>query len=217
MKLAHEARALLGEGDNFTQTAAVYLTLVWCLREMRRYREAIAAAEEGLAADARRRARALGHRDRGGAHRRGKGEVLSARFRFRYVEVVRFRDLDSLGHVNNAVYLTYFESARIAYWLHTTKRTGLRRAGHDPRPRGDRLPLAPRLRRVGRDLGGRHFAGRSSFVLESDMHERASGRLVAGSRKVLVYFDYAAGKSAPIPDGLRALILAQDPEARPAV
>ena len=49
LKLAHEARAVLGEGDNFTQTAAVYLTLVWCLREMRRYREAIAVAEEGLA------------------------------------------------------------------------------------------------------------------------------------------------------------------------
>ncbi len=29
---------------------------------------------------------------------------------------VRFRDLDSLGHVNNAVYLTYFEIARIGYW-----------------------------------------------------------------------------------------------------
>ena len=40
---------MLGEGDNFAQTAAVYLTLVWCLREMRRYREAIAVAEEGLA------------------------------------------------------------------------------------------------------------------------------------------------------------------------
>ena len=49
LKVAHEARALLGEGDNFTQTAAVYLTLVWCLREMRRFREAIAVAEEGLA------------------------------------------------------------------------------------------------------------------------------------------------------------------------
>ena len=49
MKTAHEARSVLGEGDNFTQTAAVYLTLVWCLREMRRYREAIAVAEEGLA------------------------------------------------------------------------------------------------------------------------------------------------------------------------
>jgi tetratricopeptide (TPR) repeat protein len=49
LKLAHAARLLLGEGDNFNQTAAVYLTLVWCLREMRRFREAIAVAEEGLA------------------------------------------------------------------------------------------------------------------------------------------------------------------------
>ena len=48
LKVAHEARVLLGEGENFGQTAAVYLTLVWCLREMRRYREAIAVAEEGL-------------------------------------------------------------------------------------------------------------------------------------------------------------------------
>jgi tetratricopeptide (TPR) repeat protein len=48
LKVAHVARGLLGEGENFGQTAAVYLTLVWCLREMRRYREAIAVAEEGL-------------------------------------------------------------------------------------------------------------------------------------------------------------------------
>lgn len=48
LKMAHEARAVLGEGENFGQTTAVYLTLVWCLREMRRYREAIAVAEEGL-------------------------------------------------------------------------------------------------------------------------------------------------------------------------
>jgi tetratricopeptide (TPR) repeat protein len=48
LKVAHEARGVLGEADNFAQTAAVYLTLVWCLREMRRYREAIAVAEEGL-------------------------------------------------------------------------------------------------------------------------------------------------------------------------
>jgi tetratricopeptide (TPR) repeat protein len=48
LKTAHAARAVLREPDNFAQTAPVYLTLVWCLREMRRYREAIAVAEEGL-------------------------------------------------------------------------------------------------------------------------------------------------------------------------
>jgi tetratricopeptide (TPR) repeat protein len=46
---AETARALLGEGENFAQTAAVYLTLVWCHRELREFREAVAAAEEGLA------------------------------------------------------------------------------------------------------------------------------------------------------------------------
>ena len=34
---------------------------------------------------------------------------------FVYRDSVRFRDLDGMGHVNNAVFLTYMESARIAY------------------------------------------------------------------------------------------------------
>jgi len=45
---AREALALLGEGDNFRHAGSVYLTMVWCLRELRRYREALAVAEEGL-------------------------------------------------------------------------------------------------------------------------------------------------------------------------
>ncbi|MBL7226216.1 MAG: hypothetical protein ISS59_08770, partial [Desulfobacteraceae bacterium] len=31
---------------------------------------------------------------------------------------VRFRDIDSMGHVNNAVFFTYFEEGRKAF-LHT--------------------------------------------------------------------------------------------------
>lgn len=31
---------------------------------------------------------------------------------------VRFSDLDVLGHVNNSVYLTYFECARVYYFKH---------------------------------------------------------------------------------------------------
>ena len=45
---ARQAQALLDEGDNALQAAAVYLTKVWCLRELRRLPEALAAAEEGL-------------------------------------------------------------------------------------------------------------------------------------------------------------------------
>jgi acyl-CoA thioester hydrolase len=130
---------------------------------------------------------------------------------------VRFRDLDAIGHVNNAVYLTYFESARIAYWLHTTRRPGGGVAALDmilARAEIDyRSPLA-----YGESVEisvGCTSLGRSSFVIESDMHERASGRLVAESRKVLVHYDFAAGRSKPLGAELRALILEQDPEARP--
>ena len=33
---------------------------------------------------------------------------------------VRFADTDAMGHVNNAVYLTYCEIARIRYWTDVT-------------------------------------------------------------------------------------------------
>ena len=36
-------------------------------------------------------------------------------FPFVYRDTVRFQDLDGMGHVNNAVFLTYMESARIAF------------------------------------------------------------------------------------------------------
>src|SRR3954463_1447600 len=29
---------------------------------------------------------------------------------------IRFSDIDAVGHVNNAIYLTYFEVARFNYW-----------------------------------------------------------------------------------------------------
>ena len=38
-------------------------------------------------------------------------------FGFVHRETIRFRDLDAMGHVNNAVFLTYMESARVAFLL----------------------------------------------------------------------------------------------------
>ena len=63
-------------------------------------------------------------------------------------ETVRFRDLDSLGHVNNAVFLTYLEEARIAYlvpWRKASEMT-LRVRDRLPRaaPHGDELEIGVR-------------------------------------------------------------------------
>ena len=45
---------------------------------------------------------------------------LPGDFAHRRVLDVRFADTDAMGHVNNAKYLTYCESARIAYWTDVT-------------------------------------------------------------------------------------------------
>jgi len=37
-------------------------------------------------------------------------------YKYKTPIVIRFSDIDAVGHVNNAVYLTYFEDARIKYW-----------------------------------------------------------------------------------------------------
>ena len=133
---------------------------------------------------------------------------------YTYPIEVRFRDMDALGHVNNAVYLTYFEAARMAYWMHVTGRPDLSdmdmilaRAEVD-----FRSPLvAPESIEVG---VGCVSIGRTSFVLAQDMYERKTGRLVAEARKVLVHYDYRTLRSVPIGEDLRRKILAQDPEAK---
>jgi tetratricopeptide (TPR) repeat protein len=49
LEAARTARTLLDRLDNGRHAPAVYLTLMWCLREKRLYREALQAAEECLA------------------------------------------------------------------------------------------------------------------------------------------------------------------------
>lgn len=118
----------------------------------------------------------------------------------------RFRDTDAMGHVNNAVFFTYFEVARAAYWL---RLTGVRRyhevpfilahASADfrsPAFVGDRLAVGMRVSRL----------GQSSFEAEYRVAVREGGRLVAEGRSVMVMFDYEKQASFPMPEDLRAKV-----------
>jgi acyl-CoA thioester hydrolase len=129
---------------------------------------------------------------------------------------VRFRDLDALGHVNNAVFLTYLESARIAYWLELTGRTGLR--GVDmilARVEIDYRSQASYREQL--DVGVRVAAvGRSSVTMELKVVAREPPRLIAESRNVMVFFDYEANRSQPLPDEMRRKLVAASAAARPA-
>jgi acyl-CoA thioester hydrolase len=133
-------------------------------------------------------------------------------FRFSVEIDVRFRDLDALGHVNNAVYLTYFETARMEFWRRVNDRVDLSgmdmilaRAEVDyrsPLVYGDRIEVGVRGVSV----------RRSSFVLAQAIVHRPSGRLVAVARKVLVHYDYHAGTKKALPEDLRQRLLLQDPD-----
>ena len=45
---------------------------------------------------------------------------LEGEFGHRITVPTRFADTDAMGHVNNAVYLTYAEAARLAWWSDVT-------------------------------------------------------------------------------------------------
>jgi acyl-CoA thioester hydrolase len=128
---------------------------------------------------------------------------------------VRFRDLDAMGHVNNAVYLTYLEVARQAYWrtLGTPVRYDrvpfvVARASLDFRaPVGVGETVRVFLRTA--------WAGNRSFGMEYTLRERDADRLVAEASTVLVTYDWTAQRAMPIPDWLRSALEGLEGRALP--
>jgi acyl-CoA thioester hydrolase len=123
-------------------------------------------------------------------------------FDFVYRETVRFRDLDSLGHVNNAVFLTYLEEARIGYLSPLGAEASnmiLARVEIDfraPLRMGDELEIGVRPARV----------GTKSFDLEYEV--RSGDTLAAEAKTVLVSYDYASGRPVEVPESWREALAA---------
>jgi acyl-CoA thioester hydrolase len=126
---------------------------------------------------------------------------------YRYVQPqeVAFRDLDAFGHVNNAVYLTYIENARLGYVrdvLGIESLDGLllilARAQIDFRSRanlGETLEIGTRTTQV----------GTKSFDVDHEVRA-PGGRLVAEAKTTLVAFDYASDRTMPVPPEWRERI-----------
>jgi acyl-CoA thioester hydrolase len=122
---------------------------------------------------------------------------------------VRFRDCDSMGHTNNAVYLTYLEQTRFAHWRSLwgfgTPQLApglpgviLARVECDyrrPATYGDLLEVRMTVSEV----------GRTSFRYEYEIVDQ-EGRTVLTAKTVQVMYDYATEKPVPIPDDIRTLL-----------
>jgi acyl-CoA thioester hydrolase len=124
-------------------------------------------------------------------------------FPFVHTATVRFSDLDCRGHVNNAVFSSYIEDARLAWYAATGDSEEPPPMTHDVDMILARTEIDFRgeVRKVGEtvDVGVRlGRVGTRSLDLEYRLC--AGDRVVAEAKSVLVGFDFVLGVSAAIPD-----------------
>ncbi|MEO8251052.1 MAG: thioesterase family protein [Chloroflexota bacterium] len=124
------------------------------------------------------------------------------------VEVI-FRDIDSYGHVNNAVTSTYIEQARVTYMRDVL--------GTDPI---GGMPLILAMIKIDYiapiffadtvEIGTRvDWVGRSSFGM-SHLLRGTNARELARASGVLVHYDYAAARPSPVPNDWRQALVAHE-------
>lgn len=117
---------------------------------------------------------------------------------------IRFSDIDALGHVNNAIYLTYFEIARSAYWAEIIewdwKLLGIiiRKSVVDylkPITLSDNVYAYVKTSKI----------GNSSFELEYILVTNNNGieEICTTGQTLCVCFDYGLQKSTQIPSNQR--------------
>lgn len=126
---------------------------------------------------------------------------------YQYELDVVFRDLDAMGHVNNAVYFTYLETARLRYLMDLL---ALPEIGAipvimanascvylSPAHYGERLVIGVGISRL----------GTKSFDMAYKV-ETVSGRDVAQAKTIQVMYDYATGQTMAIPEWFKVRIAA---------
>ena len=116
---------------------------------------------------------------------------------------LRYNDYDERGHVNNAVYLTYFELARMAAW---------EAAGKGREPEFILADAQVRYRSpamLGEPLAVEVSLGEvrtKAWVWNYRVVCLTDERLVADGHTTQVMYDYSACSTLPIPDDLRGAL-----------
>jgi acyl-CoA thioester hydrolase len=128
---------------------------------------------------------------------------------------VRFRDTDAMGHVNNAVYMTYLEVIRERYWRDVLGIDDYRKCGmilarteidfRSPAVVAETLQVSARVSRL----------GRTSFDFTYEIREKRSSRLIVEAVSVQVMYDYERGAKRPLTEQERETMLAFEGEIGP--
>lgn len=125
-------------------------------------------------------------------------------FPFRVTETIRFRDLDRNGHVNNAVFATYFETGRVFFLRHVYGERQFARGGFVVA----RLELNY-LREIlwpgqVEICCGVERVGTSSVTYAQALF--VNGECAATGRVIIVRIDSETKKSKPLPEEIVGLL-----------
>lgn len=121
---------------------------------------------------------------------------------------VQWGDMDSMGHVNNARYFTWCESARMSYFAAVHMYDHREGEKHGPALAAAHLNFRQQVRYPAElDVITRvSEIGRSSFRMEYEIVYRGPetlGQRVADGHGVIVWVDYGTGRSIPLPESLK--------------
>lgn len=123
-----------------------------------------------------------------------------------YSQQVEWGDMDTFGHVNNVVYYTYAQNARIHYNsqlnLFNARSFSVMAASScryfKPVTYPDTLWIGVRVKKI----------GNTSLIHEYTYYSTALNTIVASGESVLVYLDRASGQKKNIDDAKKAAITA---------
>ncbi len=125
---------------------------------------------------------------------------------------VRFNDMDGLGHVNNAIYLTFLEHARMEFF---TKEAGsesekdfpfiIAHAALDYK-HPMKMGAKPQVSMWTSRIGGK------SWDFDYEIKDREKGTVYATGKTVQVAYDYYLEKSDVLEGDLKELVLGLRPD-----
>jgi len=115
----------------------------------------------------------------------------------------RFRDTDAMGHINNAVYLSYLEVARQEYWKRCTDLRDYAKVPFILAHVCIDYRSAAKVEEILQVQVSTTWVSERSFGMKYRVVEKSTQRLVAEAETVQVTYDYVTDKVIPVPEELR--------------
>ncbi len=134
--------------------------------------------------------------------------TLSKEFALLVPITVRWGDMDAYGHVNNATFSTYFETARMKFfeWVRIFDyKEGER---HAPAIVSATINYRQQVHYPAElEAGIRCInVGTKSFSLEHHLFRAGTDEVVADGTTVIAWVDYAVGKAVELPGPLKTVL-----------